>query len=391
MESKKKIDLVLFILTVGLVVTGVALVFDASYARASHEIGNSKHYGNKQMIYAVIGIVAMLLTMASLKYWKLKNFAMVFLVLSIVSLVLVFVPGLGVSVNGAKRWIDIAGQRIQPSEFAKLGLIIYLAAFLSSKKREVRDVKQGLLPLLLPVAAVGILVVKEDMGTAIVVIATTLAMIYMSGAKGKHVWTIILGCTILGIGFILAEPFRVTRLLTFLDPFKDAQNTGYQVCQSLISLGSGGLFGMGFCEGRQKLLFMPEEHTDFIFSVLGQEKGLLGTAALSLAFLGFGIRGIMIAMKTKEPFGKLLAGGITVMICGQALLNMAVVTSSIPTTGVPLPFISYGGSSLLMNLICVGILLGISKYPGMSNTYEYENRVNRRRNRRTRVPGDKHR
>jgi cell division protein FtsW len=187
--------------------------------------------------------------------------------------------------------------------------------------------------------------------------------------------------------FIARESYRLQRMMAFLDPFKYSQGIGYQVCQSLISLGSGGIFGMGICEGRQKLGFLPAEHTDFIFSTLGQEVGLIGTVGLSALFLFFGIKGLAIASRTKDPFGKLLAGGITVMICGQAFLNMMVVTSSLPATGVPLPFISYGGSSLVMNLICVGILLGISRYPGLVENYESKDRSYRRRNRRPRVSG----
>ncbi|MHB1455416.1 MAG: putative lipid II flippase FtsW [Armatimonadota bacterium] len=386
MEVKKQVDLSIFIATIMLVVIGVLLVFDASYARASEDIGKSGYFGTKQAIFAVAGILGMLLIMTNIKYWKLKQVTYLILALSVFGLVLVFLPGIGHSEFGARRWINIAGQRFQPSEFAKLGLIIYLAYILSRTQRNLRDVKNVVL-IMIPVCIIGLLIVIEDMGTAIIVFATALAMMFMAGARINHLVVLLLGTGCLGIVFIALESYRLKRMLAFLDPFKYSQGIGYQVCQSLISLGSGGIFGMGICEGRQKLGFLPAEHTDFIFSTLGQEAGLIGTVGLSALFLFFGIKGLAIASRTKEPFGKLLAGGITVMICGQAFLNMAVVTSSLPATGVPLPFISYGGSSLVMNLLCVGILLGISRYPGLVENYESKDRSYRRRNRRPRVSG----
>lgn len=386
MEVKKQVDLPVFIATILLVVIGVLLVFDASYARASEDIGKSGYYGTKQAIFAVAGVLVMLFIMVSAKYWKLKKLTYLILALSVFGLVMVFVPGIGHSEFGARRWIVFAGQKFQPSEFAKLGLIIYLAYALSKSQRNLREIKNVAL-IMAPVCVIGLLIVIEDMGTAIIVFATALAMMFMSGSRINHLVTMVTGSAFMGIIFIAREPYRLQRMLAFLDPFKYSQGIGYQVCQSLISLGSGGVLGMGICEGRQKLGFLPAEHTDFIFSVLGQEVGLIGTVGLSALFLFFGIKGLAIATRTKEPFGKLLAGGITIMICGQAFLNMAVVTSSLPATGVPLPFISYGGSSLVMNLVCVGILLGISRYPGMVENYESKDRSYRRRNRRTRVPG----
>lgn len=387
MSSRKPADFFLFILIVILVLIGVLMVYDASYARATQDYGSASYFFKRQVIFAIAGLALMLLV-SKLPYWKLKPLAIPLLILSIIGLAAVFVPGIGESSHGAKRWIRIFGIQFQPSEFAKLCLVIYLASALSIKKQELRDWKSGLLPMAFPIGLIVLLVVIEDMGTAIIIVGAILSMLYMAGAKKRHFAVALGACFVGGIGFIIAEPYRWHRILAFLDPFKDYHGKGYQVCQSLIALGSGGIFGQGIGEGRQKLFYLPAEHTDFIFAVLGQEAGLIGTAVIALIFIMFAAKGFDIAIKTKEGFGKLLAAGLCVMISGQALLNMLVVTSSVPATGVPLPFISYGGSSLLLNLLSAGILLGISQYPGLVNNYEYEDRINRRRHRRARVSRD---
>jgi cell division protein FtsW len=295
------------------------------------------------------------------------------LLVAVGGLVAVLVPGIGVSVNGATRWIDCRLFMIQPSEVAKLAIILYLAALLSTKKNEIRDWQTGLLPALIPLVIMGVLIMKEpDMGTTIMLMATAMTIIYMAGARRGHLLALILVGLILGSGLILTSHYRRDRILAFIDPFHDPQGDGYQVCQSLTALGSGGIFGLGICESREKLFYLPAKHTDFIFSVLGEETGLIGTWILAGLFLLFAVRGFLIAHRTKESFGRLLAGGISVMIAGQA-------------TGVPLPFISYGGSSLALNLLSVGVLLGISQYPGHIRNYEDEDSNYRRRHGGARV------
>jgi cell division protein FtsW len=292
-------------------------------------------------------------------------------------------------VNGATRWISVGGIQLQPSEIAKICLIIYLAAALSAKRGDIRNLRELAL-LAIPAGLVIFLIVKEDMGTAIAVTLTALIMIYMAGAKIKHLAAAVGICFIVGVIFIAVEPYRIGRLTVFLDPFKDAQGSGYQVCHSLIALGSGGPLGVGICEGRAKLFYLPAERTDFIFAVLGEEAGFIGTMVMAALFLAFAARGFIIALQTKDMFGRLVAGGISALIGGQAFLNMGVVTSSIPATGVPLPFISYGGTSLAINLFSVGILLAISKYPKPTEDYSDEYSVDRRRDRRPRVSGNMH-
>jgi len=384
MSENRKVDLGLFCATMLLLVVGIFMVYDASYAVAGQMNKNPAFFRNRQAISAFIGL-AMMFSAMKFPYWRLKKYSTILLVISIVGLLLVFAPHIGKAANGKTRWIAFGPVQIQPSEFAKLCLVTYIAAFFSARNINIRDWKTGLMPLALPIGVVGILIVKEDMGTAIVLMVTALGMVYAAGARTSHVLSIISGAAVVGVGFVLAESYRCHRIMAFLDPFKDYHGIGYQICQSLIALGSGGVFGMGICEGRQKLFYLPAGHTDFIYAVFGQETGLIGSSLLALAFLFFAYRGFVIARKTRDPFGRFLAVGLSTLIGAQAVLHMLVDTAFVPATGVPLPFISYGGSSLALNLLSVGVLLSISKYPKSSETYEHESSGNRRRYRRTRV------
>ena len=364
MSAKRSPDFVLFSLTITLLVIGVFMVFDASYARAAAELGDRVFFLKKQGVFAIIGLIAMFVGM-KIPYWQLRPFASGLLMVSIIGLGLVFVPGLGESVNGATRWVKCPGfGQFQPSELAKLGLILYMASYLASVGKDIRGFKKGFFWALVPLVPIAVLIMAEpDMGTTIVLSMSAMAMIYMAGARKRHVAAVLAVGLLLGSLLIMTSHYRRDRMFSFTNPFRDYYVTGYQACRSLTALGSGGPLGVGLCEGREKLGYLPEEHTDFIFAVLGEETGLIGTLLVVALFLGFGARGFIIAYRTKDSFGRFLAGGISAMICGQALINMLVVTSSIPATGVPLPFISYGGSSLTLNLFCVGILLGVSKYP----------------------------
>lgn len=386
MEGRKRSpDIWLFAITVALLVIGIFMVFDASYARAGQAKftdGDSYYFVKRQAAFAIAGLIAMFVAQR-IPFWRLKPFATVFLLLSVIGLGAVLVVGR--EVNGAVRWIGNGVINVQPSEFAKLALVLYLANLLTRPKLDIGDLQTGMIPALLPIGVIAILVMLEpDMGTTIVTCATGVILIYVAGARTRHMMGIMAGAVLGGAVLIVTEPYRMARLLSFLNPFADYDNTGYQVCRSLIALGSGGPVGVGLCEGREKIFYLPAEHTDFILAVLGEEMGLIGTMGLALLFLLFAIRGFQIAKKTKDNFGKFLAVGVTSLIAGQALLNMLVVTSTVPATGVPLPFISYGGSSLALNLMSVGILLGISQHPnGGENDRPY-----RRRNRGPRLPGD---
>jgi len=383
-DKKQPPDFWLFALTVALLAIGVFMVFNASYAVAGQVRDDSYYYLRRQALFAVLGLVLMFGAMR-VRYWKLRRLSIVTLLLAIIALAAVFVPGVGITVGGSARWIGFGPLRVQPSELAKLALVLYLAAYLACRRAEIRDWKHGLLPVLVPIGLVGMLVIAEpDMGTAIVIGATGFVMLFLAGARKRHMAVLGTVAAFLIIALIMSSPYRRARVTAFVDPFADYHGSGYQVCRSLIALGSGGVFGVGLCEGREKVFYLPAEHTDFIFAVLGEEAGLLGTAFVAILFVLFALRGFAIASRTKENLGKFLAAGLTTLICGQALLNMLVVTSSVPATGVPLPFISYGGSSLVLNLLGAGILLGISQYPGKIESYE--NRPDRRRNRGSRLP-----
>ena len=368
--NRRSVDLGLFTVTIALLVIGIFMVFDASYARAGQMrlTGNdSLYFMKRQAVFALVGLAAMFLGMR-IPYQRLRKISLGLLVVSIVGLALVFVPGLGVTVNGATRWVKCPGfGQFQPSELAKVGLVLYMAAYLTVKGREIRDLKRGFIPALIPIVPIGALVMIEpDMGTTIVLVLTGVTMIAAAGARKRHVVAVLVLGFLMGSALILTSNYRRERIMSFRDPFKDYYGSGYQVSQSLIALGSGGPLGVGLCESREKLFYLPAEHTDFIFAVLGEEAGLIGTWLVAGLFLFFGARGLSIANQTKDSFARLAAAGLSVMISGQALLNICVVTSSLPATGVPLPFISYGGSSLALNLFSVGILLGISKYGARS-------------------------
>jgi len=392
-RAKQPMDMWLFLLTVAFLVIGIALVYDASFATAALSMYTGKdtaYFAKRQAVFAVTGLVVLLIAQR-IPYWKYKRFAFSFLVLSIIALCLVFIKPFGVEANGAKRWIAIPGMplQIQPSELAKLALVLYLATYVANKQRHIRQWKYGLLPALIPIGLVcALTVIEPDMGTCIVMLVVGMAVLVMGGAKKRQIALVFAGIIPLTILLILVEPYRLSRVTSFVDPWKDYEGSGYQVCRSLIALGTGGLRGVGICEGREKRFYLPAGHTDFIVAVLGEEMGLIGTLSLAGLFFAFGVLGYRIAIRTRENFAKLLAAGLTTLICGQAFLNMAVVSSMLPTTGVPLPFISYGGSSLVLNLLSVGVILGISKYPGFAKEYvNYESRYNRRRDRRPRVSG----
>ena len=366
--NRKSVDLGLFTVTIALLVIGIFMVFDASYARAGQTklTGNdSLYYMKRQAVFALVGLAAMFMGMR-IPYQKLRKVSVVLLIISIIGLALVFVPGLGITVNGAARWVKCPGfGRFQPSELAKLGLVLYMAAYLTVKGRDVRDLKRGFITALIPLLPIGALVMIEpDMGTTIVLMLTGLTMIGIAGARKRHIAVVLVLGMIAGSALILTSNYRKERIMSFRDPFKDYYGSGYQVSQSLIALGSGGIFGVGLCESREKLFYLPAEYTDFILAILGEEAGLIGTLVIASLFLFFGARGFSVAYGVKDNFGRLVAAGLSIMISGQALLNICVVTSSVPATGVPLPFISYGGSSLVLNLFSAGILLGISKSNG---------------------------
>jgi len=354
-------DIIIFIVTLALLGIGIIMVFSSSSVMAFHEEGDAYFYLKRQALWAGMGLIALLILM-NIDYRTWKKFSILAIVGVIALLILVLVPGIGVVVGGARRWIGVGAFRIQPSEFAKMGLILFLSSYLSSIGDKVRTFKWGIIPPILVTGIICLLILKEpDLGTVMALAGISFIMIFMSGCNIFHM--VYLGLlSIPAIAYLIwAEPYRMRRFFAFLDPWADPLDSGFHIIQSLLALGSGGIFGLGLGMSRQKFHYLPEQHTDFIFAILGEELGFIGAFGVVLLYIVFAWRGYRIAMNCKDRFGSLMAAGITTMIVLQAIINLGVVSGLLPVTGITLPLISSGGSSLLPMLASIGILLNISK------------------------------
>jgi len=361
MARKLAPDKWLFAATVGLALFGVVMVYSASAVLAQKENGNQFYYVIKQGAWVAIGFIVMLLAM-QFNYQQLKNRRIVYLLLVVSTITLMSVFAFG-SVNGAHRWMKFRWFSIQPSELSKLALTIFLAYFLEKRAGEESDFWRTFVPCAVVTGWLAALVVVEpDFGTALMLALIFAVVIYTAGARVLHLAMVAAPALVVAIGLLIFVPWRLKRLITFLDPWADQQGAGFQVVQSLIAIGSGGSNGLGFAQGKQKMLFLPFAHSDFIFAVVGEELGLVGALAVVLVFALFLWRGVRTALLAPDRFGMLLSLGIVTGIVAQALFNMSVVLSMVPTKGIPLPFISYGGSSLVPTLAAVGILLNVSQH-----------------------------
>ncbi len=358
---KNPIDFTLLITILLLLSIGLIMLLSASSPSALSERGNSYSYFYKQAIFAVAGLF-MMWVISNIDYRFYQKYAKLAYVIAFLSLLAVLF--IGRTVNGAKRWIYVTETlSVQPSEMTKMLMILFYAAILVKNRDELSKYGKGFIKhLLLLVPIIGLLIIEPHFSASIIIIGIVAIMMIIAGCK---FWHFLVTGAVVGIpgiiGLILLEPYRAQRVVTFLDPWKDATGNGWQVIQSLYAIGSGGLFGAGLGESKQKYLYIPEPHNDFIFSILGEELGFIGCAIVIILFAIFIWRGILIAMKSPDMFGSLLAIGITAQIAIQVIINIAVVTSSMPATGMPLPFFSYGGSALFILLCEMGILLNISK------------------------------
>ncbi|MTI81408.1 MAG: putative lipid II flippase FtsW [Firmicutes bacterium] len=360
--KKKSPDFILFLTVLMLLSIGIVMVFSASQYVTIINYQNAFYFFERQMLWALIGVVAMIFTM-NFDYFKMKRWIGPIVALGLILLLLVLIPGIGKEVNGSRRWINLVFISFAPAELVKLCLITFVAFGLSKRPNIVQDFRRGMFPyLMLMVVAAGLILMQPDLGTAVTLCGTIMVMFLAAGARMAHLYGLgALGLVAVGLA-IYFEPYRMKRFLAFLDPAADPQGAGYHIIQSLYALGSGGLFGLGLGQSKQKFLYLPENHTDFIFAIIGEELGFIGASLVILLFIMLAWRGFKIAITSPDPFASLLATGITCGIVLQAIINMGVVTGSMPVTGVPLPFISYGGTSLLFTLMGVGILLNISKY-----------------------------
>lgn len=353
-------NLPLLLATLALVVFGVIMVFSASSYNAELNYGNKYFYMTKQIIGAVLGLFSMTF-FYFFDYHKLQKWKNLILIVSIVLLALVFIPGLGSSSNGATRWIRLPGFTIQPSEIAKFGFVVFVSAYLS-KNHDIIKSFWGIAPVLAIGGVICLLIMLEpNMSITMCVGITMLVLLFMGGASNKHFVYMSVPIGALVPLLIIIEPYRLKRLTAFLNPWQNPKGEGYQLLQSLYSIGEGGWFGVGLFNSRQKYLFLPFSESDFIFSIICEELGLVGAVMTMLMFLIIVVSGIKIAKTAKDRFGALLAGGITTIIATQVLINIAVVTGSIPPTGVPLPFISAGSTSLVVFMSAIGVVLNISK------------------------------
>ena len=365
MARKLYPDKWLFVATVGLALFGLVMVYSASAVIALQENGNQFHYVIKQAIWTGIGFAVMFAAM-QLDYTWLRNRRVVYGLIVLTALMLLAVFAFS-RVNGAHRWIKFRGFSIQPSEISKLTLAIFLAYFLEKHAGEEGSFWRTFLPCAGVTGLLAVLVVAEpDLGTAVMLAVIFVVVIYTAGARLLHLGLAAAPALITLAGLLIFVPFRIRRLTAFLDPWADPQGSSYQVVQSLIAMGSGGPHGLGFAQGKQKLFFLPFAHSDFIFAVIGEELGLIGALAVLSIFGLFLWRGIRTSLRAPDRFGMLLSLGLVTSIVAQALFNISVVLALVPTKGIPLPFISYGGSSLVPTLAAVGILLNISQYAGSS-------------------------
>ncbi|RJG26080.1 stage V sporulation protein E [Paenibacillus thiaminolyticus] len=355
-------DLWLIVSILSLLAIGIVMVYSAGAIIAFHDYGDSYYFVKRQLLFAVLGLAAMFVTMnTDYRIWS--RYAKVGLLICFGLLIIVLIPGIGDVRGGARSWLGIGSFGIQPSEFMKLGMIIFLAKTLSDEQTRIERFMTGLLPPLgVMAAAFGLIMLQPDLGTGTVMMGASLLLIFTGGAQIKHLASLALVGVAGFVGLILAAPYRLQRITAFLDPWQDPLGAGYQAIQSLYAIGPGGLVGLGLGASRQKYNYVPEPQTDFIFSILAEELGFIGGVTVLMLFLILVWRGMRAAMMAPDTFGSLLAVGIVGIVAVQVLINIGVVIGLMPVTGITLPLISYGGSSLTLMLTSLGILLNISRY-----------------------------
>ena len=356
----KKYDKKLLIAVIIIAIFGIVMIYSASSIWAEYKYNDAFKFVKAQTVFFIIGLVIMfVISKIDINiFYKKAN--LIFFI-SFILLVLVLIPGVGTIRNGSRSWFGIGGLGIQPSEFAKIGLIIYVSKYLANNQRIIKNIKKGVFPILLVIGVFfGLILLEPDFGTAMVIVLTLVVMIFISGVKiSFFVKTGMLG--LLGVvGLIIVAPYRMQRIVSFLNPWVDPLGAGYQIIQSLYAIGPGGLLGQGFLNSRQKQFYLPEPQTDFIFSIISEEFGFLGILIVTSFLIFIFYRIIKISLRQSNLFKKYLSFGLGFGIIIQSLLNLSVVIGLIPVTGVTLPFLSYGGSSLLVSLISIGIILNVS-------------------------------
>ncbi|HXJ80996.1 MAG TPA: putative lipid II flippase FtsW [Candidatus Methylomirabilis sp.] len=362
MPRKLVPDLWLFATVVALCSVGVVMIYSASAIIAVDRFHDPFFFLKKQFFWAVIGFGCLWVALR-LDYRRLERLVIPLLVLSFALLILVLVPPFGQVINGTRRWFRAGPLSFQPVELAKFSLVVYLAAFLSQRREQMSSFTQGLVPPLLVAGLLaGLTIAQPDLGNSVALVILTLVLAYLAGARVIHM-AMIAAAALPVVGLLITlRPYRWRRMLAFVNPWDDPQGSGFQIIQSFLALGSGGWFGLGLGESKQKLFYLPEPYTDFVFAILGEELGLVGAGLVVGLFAVLIWRGLRVGLRAPDSFGAYLALGLTVMLATQTLVNLGVVTGALPTKGLPLPFVSFGGSALLMTMFSAGVLLNISQY-----------------------------
>lgn len=338
------------------------MVYSASAVWASYKFDDSFFFAKRQLLFAGLGVCAMFVIM-NIDYWTWRKWSKSLIIICFVLLVLVLVPGVGMTRNGSTSWIGVGAFSIQPSEFMKLAMIAFLSKYLADNQKKITSFKKGLMPSLgLVFLAFGIIMLQPDLGTGTVMVGTCIVMIFVAGARISHFAYLGLVGVAGFVALVASAPYRIKRITSFLDPWEDPLGSGFQVIQSLYAIGPGGLLGMGLGQSRQKFFYLPEPQTDFIFAILAEELGFIGGSIVLILFALLLWRGVRIALGAPDLYGSFLSIGVISMVAIQVMINIGVVTNLIPVTGITLPFLSYGGSSLTLMLAAVGVLLNVSRH-----------------------------
>lgn len=351
----------IFVIVLVLIAIGIVMIYSASAIYAYSNMNDSMYFLKRHLIYIAAGI-AMMFAVMSVDMERLRSYAKPMMLLSIFLLLLVLIPHIGKEISGARRWFRAGLLNFQPSEFAKLAAIIYFADFASRKKNMLKSFVFGYVPAIVVLGiTVGLVLLEPDLGTAVTISVIVMMMLFVSGVRTSHIATTVLASLPVLYFLLFSVPYRRKRIMVFLNPWADKKGTGFQIIQSFVALGSGGLFGVGLGQSRQKLFYLPASHTDFIFSIIGEELGFVGTASIVILFVLLTWQGMKIAFRAPDLFERLVSFGIISLIAFEAIFNIGVTAGALPTKGLPLPFISYGGSGLIFHLAAIGILLNISR------------------------------
>jgi cell division protein FtsW len=353
-------DIILLLVTLILVTVGTAMIYSSSSIIALEKFKDGQYFLKKQIFFVILGLISMVL-LTKIDYTTWKKAAYPGIILSLIMLALLFIPHVSLKRGGATRWLNLGVFSFQVSEMVKIAMVVFLAHLLARKAHLLKKFSRGvLIPSAITAVVISLILLEPDFGTAVIIASILILMLCLAGSRMTHLMFLAAAFIPVGVWLIFHKGYRMARLTVFLDPWKDAGNSGFQIIQSLISFGSGGTFGVGIGDGMQKLFYLPQPHTDFILSIIAEESGFIGVSIVIILFSIFVFRGFMIATKAPDLFGTLLASGLTMVIALESFINIAGVMGLIPLKGLALPFLSYGGSSFVMSMIAVGILLNIS-------------------------------